>query len=195
MPPVSLATVGFDSAIASRSDVPSPSKSELMTNTSKLLMNDRMSARNPGSSTCLSRCSSLICRSSAGRSSPSPRITNRASGTSRTTSAAASMRYLCPFSCVSARDGADDGRVRRQPELRVNVRRRLGLHAMEIDAFVDRDDRVGVDAVADQHLVDGIRRGDEAVDLVILPARERVPLQVERDAARGDEAGTFAATS
>ena len=64
---------------------------------------------------------------------------------------------------------------------------------MKIDALVDGDDPVGVDAVADEHLADGIRRRDEAIDLVILPAREGVPLQVERDAARGDEARAFSA--
>ena len=193
MPPVSLATVAFESAIASSSDVPSPSKSELMTNTSKLLMNDRMSARNPGKKTCFSRCSSLICRSSAGRKlafaeNHEPRV-----GYVAHDERCGVDEVLVSLLLRQRRDGADDGRVRRQPELRVDVRRRLRLHAMEIDAFVNGDDAVGVDAVADEHLVDGIRRGDEAIDLVILPARERVPLQVERDAARRDEARAFAA--
>ena len=97
------------------------------------------------------------------------------------------MRYLCPFSCVSAATAPTIGRVRRQPELRMDVGGRFDLHAMEIDSLVNGDDAIGVDAVADEHLADGIRRGDEAIDLVILPAREGVPFQVECDTPGRDE--------
>jgi hypothetical protein len=75
-----------------------------------------------------------------------------------------------PLLLRQRRDGADDRRMRRQPELRMYVRGSLCLHAMQIDPFVDGDHPVGVDAVSDQHLMDRLRGGDEAVHLVILPA-------------------------
>ena len=52
------------------------------------------------------------------------------------------------------RNRADDRRLRRQPELGMNVRRGLSLHAMEIDPFVDGDDPIGIDPIADQHVLD-----------------------------------------
>ena len=71
-----------EQAIASSSDVPSPSVTELIANRSKPLMQPSTSVRKPGSSTCFSRWCSRTCRSSGSRSSPSPRMTNRASGIS-----------------------------------------------------------------------------------------------------------------
>ena len=53
--------------------------------------------------------------------------------------------------------------------------------------FVDRDRALGGHAVGDEHLADGFGRGDEAVDLPLLPSRERVAAQVKVDAARRDE--------
>ena len=84
-------------------------------------------------------------------------------------------------------DIADDRRMMRQPERFVNVDRRRGVDVIDVDAFVHRDRSVGRHAVADQHLPDGVRRGDEAVDLPVLPARKRIRLEMEVDAPRGDE--------
>jgi hypothetical protein len=67
-------------------------------------------------------------------------------------------------------DRAHDGRARRQPELSVNVCGGLDLHAMQIDPFVHGDDAIAIDAIADEHGANRVGRGDEAVDLVILPA-------------------------
>ena len=53
MPPVSVATIALPQAIASSSDVPSPSVTELITNRSKPLMQPSTSVRNPGSSDVL----------------------------------------------------------------------------------------------------------------------------------------------
>ena len=44
--------------------------------------------------------------------------------------------------------GPDDRRVRRQPELGVDVGDRLRLNAVHIDALVDRDDFRGLYAIA-----------------------------------------------
>ena len=71
---------------------PSPSVTELMTNRSKPLMQPSTSVRNPGSSTCFSRWCSCTCFSRCSRSSPSPRMTKRASGICCTTRCAASIR-------------------------------------------------------------------------------------------------------
>ena len=64
----------------------------------------------------------------------------------------------------------------RQPERLVHVDRRRGDHVLDVDAFVDGDRAVRRHAVGDQHLPDRFGRGDEAVDLAVLPARERVAL-------------------
>ena len=92
MPPAVVATTGRDAAIASRIDVPSPSVSELITNTSRPPSSDRMSGRKPTSFTLCSRPRLLIWRCSAGRSSPSPKIRICVSGRARTMAGAASTR-------------------------------------------------------------------------------------------------------
>ena len=130
MPPVSLATVAFDNAIASSSDVPSPSKSELMTNRSKLLMNDRMSARNPGSSDVLVEVQLLDLPLER-----RPEVSFAENHESRVGHFAHDERrrvdqVLVTLFLRQRRHRADDGRLRRQPELGVDVRRRLRLHAV-----------------------------------------------------------------
>ena len=65
---------------------------------------------------------------------------------------------------------ADDRRVVRQPERFVDVYRRRGDGPLNVDPFVYGHDAVGPHAVADEHLADGIRSRDEAVDLPVLPS-------------------------
>ena len=68
----------------------------------------------------------------------------------------------------------------RQPELDVDVERRQPLDLGDVDAVVHhvRPARAG-NAVVDEDVANGARRGDEARHLAILPARERVAAQVE----------------
>ncbi len=82
---------------------------------------------------------------------------------------------------------ADHGRAVGQPERFVHVDRRHVLRALDVDPFVHRHGAIGWHAVADEHQANGFRGGDEAVDLAILPAGERVALEVEIDAPRRHE--------
>ena len=173
-----------EQAIASSSEVPRPSVTELITNRSKPLMQPSTSVRNPGSSTCFSRWWSWTWRSRCSRSSPSPRMTNRASGISLHDQ----MRGFdqMPLALVRHQRGdvADDRRVMRQPERLVHVDRRRREDVLDVDAFVHRDRPLRGHAVGDQHLADRFGRGDEAVDLPMLPSRERVASDESRRGAR-----------
>ena len=77
----------------------------------------------------------------------------------------------------------------RQKERLVNVDGRRGKDVFDVDALVDGDGPLRRDAVRHQHLSDGLGRRDEAVDLPMLPARERITAQVEVDAPGHDERG------
>src|SRR5689334_17322539 len=82
---------------------------------------------------------------------------------------------------------AHERRVRRQPQLGVNVQRRLGLHEADIDPFVNRDDAGRVDAVADEHLVDRLGGGNEPIDLMVLPPRKCMLFEMKGHAPRRHE--------
>ena len=75
----------------------------------------------------------------------------------------------------------------RQPELGVDVDGRQPADLGDIDAVVHDDDLIGRDAVVHEDVADGVRRGDEEIDLPVLPPRERVLLQVKVDAPRRHE--------
>ena len=77
-----------------------------------------------------------------------------------------------PLSLVRDERGhvPDDRRVPRQPELLVQVARRRGVDALEIDPFVDHDGPGRRHAIGDQHRADGLGDADEAVHLPVLPA-------------------------
>ena len=93
-------------------------------------------------------------------------------------------------------DRADDRRVVRQPERFARAHRRRRGDVLEIDAFVHGDDaRASSMSWAEQHLADALGGADEERDLPVLPARERVQLQREVDAARRDQAPAFGAAS
>ena len=67
------------------------------------------------------------------------------------------------------RDVADDRRLMGQPERFVHVDRRPREHVLDVDALVHRHRPIVGHAVGDEHLADRLRRGDEAVDLPVLP--------------------------
>ena len=67
-------------------------------------------------------------------------------------------------------DVADDGRVMGEPQLRMEVRGRRGLHVPEVDPLVDGDGAGRRHTVGDHHLADRLGCADEAVDLPVLPA-------------------------
>ena len=83
---------------------------------------------------------------------------------------------------------ADNRRLVREPELLVHVQRRRSTDALEVDPVIDEDRAVGRDPVRDQHRSDLGGDADEAFDLPIFPARERVLADVEVDTPRGQEA-------
>ena len=89
-------------------------------------------------------------------------------------------------------DVADDRRLMRKPERLVHVHRRRRDDVLDVDPFVDGDGLCGRHAVGHEHLADGVRGGDEAVDLPVLPARERVAFEMKIDAARRDQRGRAA---
>ena len=167
--------------------MPSPSVTELITNRSNPLMQPSTSVRNPGSSTCFSRWCSRTWRSSCSRSSPSPRMTNRASGISLNDQVRGLDQVPLAFVRHQRGDVADDRRLMGQPEGLVHVDRRRREHVLDVDAFVNRDRPLAGNAVGDQHLPDRFRRGDEAVDLAMFPARERIAVQMKVDAPRRDQ--------
>src|SRR5262245_22658787 len=74
----------------------------------------------------------------------------------------------------------------------MDIGRRFSLHAVQLDALVDSDDACAVDAVARENRIDRIRCRDKAGDLVLFRPRERVRLQMVRDAPRCDEGWTRA---
>ena len=74
-----------------------------------------------------------------------------------------------------------------QPKRRSGVHHWLVVDPAEIDAVVHGHDPIGRDAVGDEHLPNDIRRGNEHVDLSVLPPRECVPLEMKVDPARRDE--------
>ena len=84
-------------------------------------------------------------------------------------------------------DVADDGRVVGEPELSVKIGRFGSIHAFDIDAFVNGDRAGAGHTISDQHLTDRFGRADEGVHLPVLPARERVPLEVKIHPSRRDE--------
>ena len=69
----------------------------------------------------------------------------------------------------------------------MDVGHRLRLNAVDVDAFIHRHDFRCGDVVAQQDLMNGVRCGDEAVHLVILPPRKCVRLEVKGDASGRDE--------
>ena len=103
------------------------------------------------------------------------------------------MRWRWPLCGTSAATLPTTGALMRQPERLVDVDRRRRQHVLDVDAFVHGDRAIGGHAVGDEHLPDRLGRGDEAVDLPVLPSRERVAAQVEVDAARRRRAPARAA--
>ena len=84
-------------------------------------------------------------------------------------------------------DRSDDGRPVRQPELRVHVGTRRGVHVREVEPVVHDDGATVLDAGRDQGAPHRLRRAHEPVHLPVLPARERVLLDRRIAAPRGDE--------
>ena len=177
-------------AIASSSEVPSPSVIELITNRSKLLMHPSTSVRNPGRSTCFSRWCSRICRSSvfaelALAEDDEARIGHGLHHEVRRVDQVA-------LALVRARARRRCRRpARRCGRKNVSCRFTGGAacDVCQVDAFVDRHRLIGRHAVLEQHAADGVGRGDETVDLPVLPARERVRLEVKIHAPRCDDGG------
>jgi len=58
---------------------------------------------------------------------------------------------------------------------------------LDVDPLMDGCRARGGHAVGDEHLSDGFRRRNEAVDLALFPARQRVAAEVKVDPARGNE--------
>ncbi len=94
-----------------------------------------------------------------------------------------------PFVRHQRGDIADDRRAVGQPECLVDVDGRRRQHMVDVDALVHRHRAVGWHAVADEHPPDGFRGGDEAVDLPVLPAGERIALEMKIHAAGRDKRG------
>ena len=86
-------------------------------------------------------------------------------------------------------DVHDDRDAVRQPEFTMQICRRDAADAFDIDAVVHHADAVARDAVLIEHLADGVRGGNEAGDLPMLPSREGIAAEMKVDAARGHKAG------
>ena len=84
-------------------------------------------------------------------------------------------------------DVANERRVMRQPQRFVHVDGGRRGNVRDIDALVHRHRAIGRHAVGDQHAPDRLGRGDEAIDLPVLPSRQRVVLQMKVDPSRGYE--------
>jgi hypothetical protein len=77
----------------------------------------------------------------------------------------------------------------REPELPAQIGGGDVRDAVHVDAIVHDGDARARDAVGREDVGNRLGRRDEAGNLPVLPARERVFLQVEVDAPRGDERG------
>ncbi len=174
-------------AIASRTAEPRPSVTELITIRSADFINDNTSSRKPGNNTRLASDNCLICRSSCGRSSPSPRITRCASGTSRSTNGIASIRYRCPLWPTSAPTLTITGTPCGNQYSACRSSRRPILNLLDVDPVVHDLDAPGGDAILHEDVLDRARGGDEAVDLPVFPLREGVRLKMKVDAPRGND--------
>ena len=86
---------------------------------------------------------------------------------------------------------ADDGCVVGQPKLLVDIERRSGGDSAEVDALVDDRRAVGRDPIADEHRLNEGRRTNEAIDLPVLPLRERVASDMEVDSSGSEKAGPY----
>ena len=89
------------------------------------------------------------------------------------------------------RDVADERRVVREAEGRMRVDLRDLVDLRDVDALVHDRDPIRCDAVLRDHVGDQRRGADPDVDLVVLPAREGVALQMEVHAPRGHEQWPF----
>ena len=167
---------------------PSPSVTELIANRSNDFIRPSASLRNPVRNTCRSRPRSLICRSSGSRSSPSPTMRNARVGhlahdarRGGDQMPLALVRRRAPRRC--RRRGAPCGSQ--------NVACASTTGCLSIDPRLTPSctivDAVGRHAVGLEHAGDHARRGDEHVDLPVLPARERVTLEMKVHAPRGDD--------
>ena len=131
MPPTAVAITGRPAAIASSTDIGSPSESLDRTKISAAASSWSTSRRVPSSSTVWPRSRSAISCSSACRSGPSPAISSRAVPGSR--AAIACTRVVKSFGGTGRRS-ADHRRARRPGG---------SLRAVERDAVVDHDRAVG----------------------------------------------------
>ena len=85
------------------------------------------------------------------------------------------------------RDVADERRSMRQPQRFVHVHGGAATNVGDVDALVHRHRAIGRHAIGQQHLSDRIGRGDEAIDLAVLPSGQRVVLQMKVDPPGGHE--------
>ena len=186
MPPARVATIGLPHAMASSSDVRGLGD-RAHAKMSNALCSESTSGRNPASSTCFSRCCSLILPLErrpqfALAGDDEPRVRHL-----RQHQQAASIRWRWPLCGTSAATlptmGA--GEAARTP--------RAGRRAAHARRARDRclrgrsTARAAGTPSATSILRIASGRADEAVDLTVLPPRQRVAAKMEIHAPRRDE--------
>ncbi len=108
-------------------------------------------------------------------------------GHSRMTRAAAATRCRWPLCAASAATLPTSGApVGSQNAACASTAGCLSMNG-DVDAVMDDLDASRLDAVALEHVRNQSRRGDEYIDMPVLPLRERVLLQVKIHATRGDD--------
>ena len=157
MPPARVATIGRLAAIASSSDVPRPSVTELITNRSSPFSTASTSVRKPAKHDVLGEVQMLDL------------VLERRAKLALAEHEEARLRHVAHhdrgrvdqvlLSLVRHQRGdvADDQRVRREPVLLADVQRLDGGHAIDVDALVDRRGPLGGHAVLDEHRPDRVR--------------------------------------
>src|SRR5262245_32751122 len=89
-------------------------------------------------------------------------------------------------------DVADHGRLVRKPEGFVHVDWRGSRHVLDVDSLVHGYGSIVRHAVGEQNPSNRFGRRDEAVDLTMLPARQRIAFEMKVDAPRRDDGGNLA---
>ena len=196
MPPAVVATMGRAAAIASSSDVPSPSVTELITKTSNPLSSARTSVRNPVSTTCFVEVELL---ESGARARPQLALADDDEPRVRAARARTIGRRVDQVTAAPC--GARARRCSRRPARGAGNQnssrtfsRLDGQHAVDVHALVDgaRSRSAAMPSSTSIARIASEAR-NETVDLAVLPPRERVGLQMEsrrggrpRAAGRGE---------
>ena len=174
-------------AIASSTVEPRPSVIELITKRSADFTSCSTSSRKPASITCLSRCSLLDLPLER-----RPQLAFAEDDQVRVRHLAQHVRHRVDqvFLSLVTDQRADirqHRRAVRQPVLRVNIdgRASCDLRRRRCRRARRRCGPLGCRRARGR--ADGVGRRDEQVHLPVLPPRERVRLQMEVDAARGDD--------